>query len=361
MTNHKWSPGSWKNFPVKQQPTYNDQQQLENVLDVLKGYPPLVFAGEVEALKKELSDCAKGKKFILQGGDCAERFIDCNEKTITSKLKILLQMSVVLCYGARKPILRVGRIAGQYGKPRSADTEIVNGSPIPVYRGDNVNSFEPNLEQRTPDPQRLLKGYHMSSMTLNYVRALTKGGFADLHHPENWDLSFVKDTKQNQAYHKIVDNIQNAISFMDALGASNNRLDTVEFYTSHEGLILGFEESMTRFVEEYNGYYNLGAHMLWIGDRTRQLDGGHVEYFRGVKNPVGIKVGPSSDPSDICQLVKAINSKTRKERLFLSLDLGMTRSLEISRNILKRFSLKSLMSFGAVILCMVTVGRLRTV
>ena len=184
MTNHKWSPGSWKNFPVKQQPIYNDQQQLENVLDVLKGYPPLVFAGEVEALKKELSDCAKGEKFILQGGDCAERFIDCNEKTITSKLKILLQMSVVLCYGARKPILRVGRIAGQYGKPRSADTEMINGSPIPVYRGDNVNSFEPNLEQRTPDPQRLLKGYHMSSMTLNYVRALTKGGFADLHHPD---------------------------------------------------------------------------------------------------------------------------------------------------------------------------------
>lgn len=317
MTNEKWSPSSWKNFPVKQQPTYNDQQQLQNVLEVLKGYPPLVFAGEVEALKKELSDCSKGKKFLLQGGDCAERFIDCNEKNITSKLKILLQMSVVLCYGARKPILRVGRIAGQYGKPRSADMETVNGLSMPVYRGDNVNSFEPNLEQRNPDPQRLLKGYHMSSMTLNYVRALTKGGFADLHHPENWDLSFVKDTKQNQAYNKIVDNIQNSISFMDALGASNNRLDTVEFYTSHEGLILGFEESMTRFVEEYNGYYNLGAHMLWIGDRTRQLDGGHIEYFRGVKNPVGIKVGPFSDPNDICQLVKAINSKNEEGKVVL--------------------------------------------
>jgi 3-deoxy-7-phosphoheptulonate synthase len=314
---NNWSPGTWKSFPANQQPKYEDEKSLKSVLDTLKSYPPLVFAGEVEALKAQLTSCSRGENFILQGGDCAERFLDCNENTITAKLKILLQMSVVLCYGARKPIVRIGRIAGQYGKPRSSDTEIVDGVEIPVYRGDNVNSFVANSDARKPNPERLLKGYHMSSMTLNYVRALTKGGFADLHHPENWDLSFVESGSQNNRYREIVKDIQNAISFMESLGSHDRSLDTVEFYTSHEGLLLGFEESMTRYVPEYDAYYNLGAHMLWIGDRTRQLDGAHVEYFRGVANPVGIKVGPKSTPEEICELVRVLNPDNKEGKIVL--------------------------------------------
>ncbi|MDB2447214.1 3-deoxy-7-phosphoheptulonate synthase class II [bacterium] len=320
--NKKWSPESWRTLPAKQQPEFQDKEKLNEVLSTLKSYPPLVFAGEVEALKAQFEDCSKGERFILQGGDCAERFLDCNENTITAKLKILLQMSVVLCYGARKPIVRIGRIAGQYGKPRSANTEVVDGVEIPVYRGDNVNSFEANLEARKPNPDRLLKGYHLSSMTLNYVRALTKGGFADLHHPENWDLRFVGSSKQKEAYEQVVQNIQNAISFMESLGTQDRSLDTVEFYTSHEGLILGFEESMTRYVPEHDAYYNLGAHMLWIGDRTRQIDGAHIEYFRGIANPIGIKVGPTSTPEDICQLVKALNPSNKPGKIVLITRFG---------------------------------------
>ena len=268
-------------------------------------------------MRKQLAACSRGEAFILQGGDCAERFLDCNENTITSKLKILLQMSVVLCHGARKPILRIGRIAGQYGKPRSSATEIIDGLEIPVYRGDNVNSYVANENARKPNPTRLLTGYHMSSLTINYVRALTKGGFADLHHPENWDLSFVDKSKQDKKYRKIINDIQNAISFMESLGARDRSLDTVEFYTSHEGLLLGFEESMTRYVEDYKSYYNLGAHMLWMGDRTRQLDGAHVEYFKGIANPIGVKVGPSSTPKDICRLIKTLNPKNIAGKIIL--------------------------------------------
>lgn len=329
-----WTPSSWKDFPVKQQPQYKDLEELGRALETLKGYPPLVFAGEVEALKRQLSATEKGESFLLQGGDCAERFLDCNENTITSKIKILLQMSVVLCHGARKPIVRVGRIAGQYGKPRSANTEIVDGIEIPVYRGDNVNSFEANEVAREPMPERLIKGYHMSSMTLNYVRALTKGGFADLHHPEHWDLSFVGSLKQKNAYQEIVEDIQNAISFMESLGSHDKGLNTVEFYTSHEGLILGFEESMTRWVDEYSKYYNLGAHMLWIGDRTRQIDGAHVEYFRGISNPIGVKVGPSANPTEICRLVEKINPENESGKIVLISRFGHEKvSSELGRYI----------------------------
>ena len=321
-TPKKWHPGSWRSHPIQQQPHYKDEKRLEEVHATLKSYPPLVFAGEVDSLKQQISDCALGKKFILQGGDCAERFLDCNEEKITAKLKVLLQMSVVLCYGARKPIVRIGRIAGQYGKPRSSNTEIVDGKQIPVYRGDNVNSFKANEIDRQPDPERLLKGYHMSSMTLNYVRALTKGGFADLHYPENWDLSMMGSLKQKEAYEGIVRNIQDAISFVESLGREDRSLNTVEFYTSHEGLLLGFEESMTRYVAEHGGYYNLGAHMLWIGDRTRQLDGAHVEYFRGVRNPVGIKLGPSSKTNEICNLIESLNPENESGKIILITRFG---------------------------------------
>lgn len=317
-----WKPSSWQGKPIFQQPRYEDESQLKRALDTIGTYPPLVFAGEVESLKEELSQASLGKKFVLQGGDCAERFLDCNSAAITAKLKILLQMSVVLCYGARRPIVRIGRIAGQYGKPRTKDTEMVGGEQMPVYRGDNVNSYEADRISRKADPERLIKGYHMSAMTLNYVRALTKGGFADLHHPENWDLSFVGGSEQESAYHRVVENIQDAISFVESLGSEGAGLDTVEFYTSHEGLILGYEQSLTRYVDRLGGYYNLGAHMLWIGDRTRQLDGAHVEYFRGIENPVGIKVGPTTKKEDLLEIIKVLNPENKMGKIVLITRFG---------------------------------------
>lgn len=318
-----WNLKSWQSRPIQQQPRYPNAQELESVTETIRSYPPLVFAGEVETLKKRLSAVAEGKQFLLQGGDCAERFQDCNSDAVTRKLKILLQMSVTLCYGARKPVLRIGRIAGQYGKPRSADTETVGGVDMPVYRGDSVNGFEPTLEARQPDPERLLKSFHHSALTLNYIRALTTGGFADLHYPENWNLRFVDHAQQKARYTEIVDNIRNAISFMESLGNSNEKLGSVEFYTSHEGLLLPYEEALTRPVRKYNDkYFNLGAHMLWIGDRTRQLDGAHIEFFRGIENPIGIKVGPSADPKEIIQIIQALNPKNKTGKVVLITRFG---------------------------------------
>ena len=312
-----WSPASWQSFPIKQQPTYADQNQLAMALDEIKAMPPLVFAGEINTLKNNLAQASKGEMFVLQGGDCAERFQDCNEAAITNKLKILLQMSVVLCYGVRKPVVRIGRIGGQYAKPRSNDFEEVDGKKLPVYRGDIINSYAPDPEGRKPDPDRLVESYYRSALTLNYIRSLTTGGFADLHYPDKWDLKFFNQAPSRDRYEKIVTNIRDAIAFMESLGSQNKSLSSVDFYTSHEGLILGYEESQTHFVEEFNGYYNLGAHMLWIGDRTRQLDGAHIEYFRGIANPIGIKVGPSTDPRELLQVIKTLNPKNEAGRLVL--------------------------------------------
>ncbi len=302
-----WHPATWRNFPIKQQPSYESEAELNAVLTDIKKLPPLVFAGEVEKLKNQLARAAEGESFILQGGDCAERFQDCNRETITRKLKIMLQMSLVLCYGLRKPIVRIGRIAGQYAKPRSADTETIDGQEIPVYRGDIINSFEATLAARKADPQRIRQAYNASSATLNYVRALTKGGFADLHHPETWDLKLANNAPKRSEYERIVNNIQDAIVFMESIGTREERLGSVDFYTSHEGLLLPLEEAMTHYVPERDAYYNLGAHTLWIGDRTRQIDGAHIEYFRGIANPIGLKVGPSSDVRDIKAIVERLN------------------------------------------------------
>lgn len=289
----------------------------------MKAYPPLVFVGEVENLKRQLAEAAAGKRFLLQGGDCAERFQDCTPDAITSKIKILLQMSVVLCYGARQPVVRVGRIAGQYAKPRSADTELVDGQELPVFRGDNINSFDPDPVHRRPDPRRLLTGYHTASMTLNYVRAMITGGFADLHHPENWNLSFVGKSAQRARYEQVVTSIQDAIAFMGSLGGVREEsLGTIDFFTSHEGLLLGFEEAMTRFVTQRDRHYNLGAHMLWIGDRTRELTGAHVEYFRGIGNPIGVKWGPSADPDEMLELIDALDPEREPGRITLITRFG---------------------------------------
>ncbi len=312
-----WTPESWRARPIKQQPQYDNPSQLNEVLGEVRKLHPLIFAGEVDRLKQYLAAAGRGEVFVLQGGDCAERFQDCNKEAITSKLKILLQMSVVLCYGLRKPVVRIGRIAGQYAKPRSQDTETVDGQEIPVYRGDIINSFEPNLEARKPDPRRIKRAYLLAASTLNYVRALTKGGFADLHQPQNWDLTFVNKVPQRTDYERIVSNIRDAIVFMEALGNREESLRSVEFYTSHEGLLLALEEALTHFVPEQKRWYNLGAHMLWIGDRTRQLDGAHIEYFRGIANPIGVKVGPTSDPKEIIEICRILNPRNEEGKITL--------------------------------------------
>ncbi len=312
-----WTPDSWRALPIQQQPQYENIALLDEVLGDVRKLPPLIFVGEVDRLKQQLARAGRGEYFVLQGGDCAERFQDCNKEAITSKLKILLQMSVVLCYGLRKPVVRIGRIAGQYAKPRSQSTEIVDGQEIPVYRGDIINSFEANLEARKPDPKRIKRAYLLAASTLNYVRALTKGGFADLHQPQNWDLTFVHKVPQRTDYERIVSNIRDAIVFMEALGNRDESLRSVEFYTSHEGLLLPLEQALTHFIPEQNRWYNLGAHMLWIGDRTRQLDGAHIEYFRGIANPIGIKVGPSSDPREIIEICKTLNPHGEEGKITL--------------------------------------------
>jgi 3-deoxy-7-phosphoheptulonate synthase len=313
----QWNPESWRARPIKQQPHYDNPSLLHDVLGEVRKLPPLIFVGEVDRLKQHLAAAGRGEVFVLQGGDCAERFLDCNKEAITSKLKILLQMSVVLCYGLRKPVVRIGRIAGQYAKPRSQDTEVVNGQEIPVYRGDIVNSFEATPEARKPDPQRIKRAYLLAASTLNYVRALTKGGFADLHQPQNWDLTFMQKVPQRIDYERIVSNIRDAIVFMEALGNREESLRSVEFYTSHEGLLLPLEEALTNFAPERNRWYNLGAHMLWIGDRTRQLDGAHIEYFRGIANPIGLKVGPTSDPKEIIEICRTLNPNHEEGKITL--------------------------------------------
>lgn len=324
LTQTAWSPSSWRSRPIKQQPQYSDETLLQGILATIRAYPPLVFAGEVDNLKKQLAQAAAGQRFVLQGGDCAERFVDCTPEAISSKLKILLQMSVVLCYGARRPVVRIGRIAGQYAKPRSQDFEqATDGSVLPVFRGDNINSFEPDPLLRRPDPRRLLTGYHTASLTLNYLRALIAGGFADLHHPENWNLGFFSKSPQRQRYESVVANIQDAVTFMESFGGlREERLGSVDFFTSHEGLLLGFEEAMTRAVEANGRYYNLGAHMLWIGDRTRDIDGAHIEYFRGIANPIGIKWGPSADPLTMVELIRSLNPGNEPGRITIITRFG---------------------------------------
>ena len=321
-----WSKESWRNFQVLQQPQYDNPEHLARVLKTLSRYPPLVFAGEILNLKRQLADVGRGRRFLLQGGDCAERFQDCTREAIVSKMKILLQMSVVLSYAARAPVVRIGRIAGQYAKPRSKDTQLVGGQQIPVFRGDNIHSFEPIAELRKPDPERLLTAYQCSSMTLNYIRALINGGFADLHHPENWKLSFMPRSSERVRYEGIVQSIHDAIAFMESFGAlKEEQLGRIDFFTSHEGLLLNFEETLTRYVESENAFFNLGAHMLWIGDRTRRLDGAHVEYFRGIANPIGIKWGPSADPDEMIALLDRLNPHREEGKIVVITRFGHER------------------------------------
>ena len=303
-----WHPTSWQHLQAKQQASYPSAEALNQVLQQLGNLPPLVTSWEVEALKQQLAAAERGEAFLLQGGDCAENFDDCSSPIITNKLKILLQMSLVLIHGLERRVIRVGRIAGQYAKPRSADTETRDGVTLPSYRGDLVNGPAFTTADRIPDPVRLLRGYGRAAMTLNFIRALSDCGFADLHHPENWDLEFVRHAAQAVEYRRVVDDLTRSLRFLEILGGSGNpEIDRVRFFTSHEGLHLHYEQALTRQVPNREGWYNLSTHLPWIGFRTADVDGAHVEYFSGILNPVGVKVGTGMSIESIQQLVERLN------------------------------------------------------
>lgn len=318
-----WTPDSWQQFNATQQAEYPDPDALRAVVAQMSSLPPLVTSWEVEALKEQLGAAAQGQGFLLQGGDCAESFDDCDVDAITSKLKILLQMSLVLVHGTRKPVVRVGRFAGQYAKPRSEFTETRDGVELPTYRGDLVNRAPFTRADRTPDPQLLLRGYERAALTLNFVRALGDGGFADLHHPEYWNLDFLEHAPLRDEYHRIVHSITEAVEFMEAvLGREPASIRRVDFYTSHEGLSLHYEQAQTRRVPRREGWYNLSAHFPWIGMRTAQLEGAHVEYFRGIRNPIAVKVGPGMDVAWLQRLVDVLHPDDEPGRLTLIHRMG---------------------------------------
>jgi len=313
-----WHSASWQTRPVQQQPAYRDPKALERVVAELSRLPPIVVSWEVEALREKLAAAQRGEAFLLQGGDCAETFAECESDTIAKKLKILLQMSLVLLHGLKKPIIRVGRMAGQYAKPRSADSETREGVTLPSYRGDLVNRPEFSAEARAADPTLLLRGYERAALTLNFVRALVEGGFADLHHPEYWDLGFVHQAPLKDAYQRIVSAIADALDFFEGIsGRQVHEATLVEFYASHEGLHLHYEQAQTRFIPRQNRWYNLSTHMPWIGMRTAALDGAHVEYFRGISNPIAVKVGAAMDAAWLQGLVTTLNPQNQPGRLTL--------------------------------------------
>lgn len=320
----EWHPASWQSKPAQQQPTYADKAALDSAVAALSRLPPIVVSWEVEALKEQIAAAQRGERFVLQGGDCAESFEDCESDKIAKKLKILLQMSLVLIHGLKKPVVRLGRMAGQYAKPRSADTETRDGVTLPSFRGDIVNRPGFTPEERAPDPQLLLRGYERAGMTLNFVRSLIDGGFADLHHPEYWDLDFVRHSPLKAAYEKIVHSISDALDFFEATSRRPiHEANRVDFFTSHEGLHLHYEQAQTRFIERQQRWYNLSTHMPWIGMRTAALDGAHVELFRGISNPMGVKVGPSMSAEWVQGLVATLNPNNEPGRLVLIHRMGV--------------------------------------
>jgi len=317
-----WSPDSWLHKPVSQQPAYPDLAALERALAELRELPPLVTSWEVLALKRKLADAAEGRCFLLQGGDCAESFADCNSSLITNRLKVLLQMSVVLIHGLQLPVVRVGRFAGQYAKPRSADTETRDGITLPSYRGDLVNGAEFTAAARAPDPRRLIEGHSKSALTINFIRSLIDGGFADLHHPEYWDLAWVQHAQLQDEYRRMVEAIGASVRFMETLAGPIGSFGKVDFYTSHEALLLHYEQAQTRQVPRQWGWFNLATHFPWIGMRTATLDGAHLEYCRGIRNPVGLKVGPSATPAQLLRFIDVLNPDNEPGRMTLIHRMG---------------------------------------
>jgi 3-deoxy-7-phosphoheptulonate synthase len=318
-----WAPDSWTTRPAQQQATYADQAALARVVAEIGRLPPLVTSWEIEQLRTELARAARGEAFVLQGGDCAESFDDCRSEQIAAKLKIMLQMSLVLVHGTRKPVIRIGRIAGQYAKPRSADTETRNGVTLPAYRGDLINRDGFTAADREPDPTLMLRAYERAGLTLNFIRALAEGGFADLHHPEYWDVSFAAGTPNAEQYQRLVDSIRESLNFVSAItGVESEVLRRVDMFTSHEALALHYEQAQTRQVPRRPGWYNLSTHLPWIGMRTAQLDGAHVEFHRGIKNPMGIKIGPAMTTDWLIGLLDALDPERTPGRIMLIHRMG---------------------------------------
>ena len=322
-----WKPNSWRNYPVVQMPTYPDESKVNSVEAKLSFKPPLVFAGEVQALKKSLALAEKGNAFILQGGDCAESFSQFSANGIRDTFKVLLQMAVILTYGSAIPIIKIGRIAGQFAKPRSSDVEIIDGIELPSYRGDMINDMEFNKTARQPDPQRLIDGYEQSAATLNLIRAFAQGGMANLEKVHEWTLGFLNDTPETDKYREIANRISESLNFMKACGLTSSsvpQLRETDFFTSHEALLLNYEEALTRedTITAEKGWYATSAHLLWVGDRTRQFDHGHIEYLSGIQNPVGIKCGPSLEKDDLIRLLDKVNPNNESGKVVLICRMG---------------------------------------
>jgi len=322
MIAQDWHPASWQSRQASQQPLYRDQAKLEDSIAQLSRLPPLVTSWEIEALKGHLASAQRGEAFLLQGGDCAESFADCASDVIVQKLKILLQMSLVLVMGLRKPVIRVGRMAGQYAKPRSADQETKDGVSLPSYRGDLVNRLPFTAEDREPDPSLMLRGYERAALTLNFVRSLVDGGFADLHHPENWDLKFVVDSPMAEQYHKLVQSVSDSLEFFESVTGDALHSRRVEFYSSHEGLHLPYEQAQTRFLPHRQRWYDLTTHFPWIGMRTLEQDGAHLEFFRGISNPIALKIGTGVGDSQLQELIHVLNPQNEPGRLSLITRFG---------------------------------------
>ena len=325
VTPIEWTKTSWKGYTALQQPTWPDQKEVDKVLENLSLLPPLVFAGEIRDLKALLAKASKGEAFLLQGGDCSENFSEVTAPTIRETLKVMLQMAVVMTYAGGKPVIKLGRIAGQFAKPRSSDTEMVDGVELPSYRGDMVNNVEPTKEGRIPNPKYMLKGYYMAASTLNLLRAFTRGGYAALSRVQAWNQEFVVQSPMGRSYDRLAKQIDQAIKFMNTIGIPTDipQVNQTQFFTSHEALLLGYEQALTRVDSTTGDWYDCSAHMVWIGERTRQVDGAHAEFLRGVLNPIGVKIGPTSNIEDIKRLIEKLNPENEAGRLTLITRLGI--------------------------------------
>jgi 3-deoxy-7-phosphoheptulonate synthase len=318
-----WTPDSWRELPIKQQPTYPDTAHLARVEHTLAGFPPLVFAGEARELRRQFAEVTQGRAFLLQGGDCAESFAEFSAAKIRDTFKVLLQMAVVMTFAAGCPVVKVGRMAGQFAKPRSGNDETQGLVTLPAYRGDIVNGIGFDEHSRRPDPERLMQAYHQSTASLNLLRAFAQGGFADLHQVHKWNLDFIAGSALADKYHRLADRIDETLGFMRACGLHDlPQLRETSFFTAHEALLLNYEQAFVRRDSLTNDWYDCSAHMLWIGDRTRQLDGAHVEFLRGVGNPVGVKVGPSMDNDELIRLIDVLNPDNDPGRLNLIVRMG---------------------------------------
>ena len=334
-----WQTDSWRKFTAKHIPEYPDKNHLTEVEKTLGNFPPLVFAGEVRSLKRSLADVAEGNGFLLQGGDCAESFSDFHPNNIRDLFKVILQMAVVLTFGASCPVVKVGRIAGQFAKPRSQDTEIINNVELESYKGDIINGIDFDKTSRTPNPKRLIQAYNQSAATLNLLRAFAQGGFANLKQIHQWNLSFVEDSQSKKKFEEMANTIDECLTFMEACGINDQnvrQMKETDFYTSHEALLLPYEESLTRIDSTTGQWYDVSAHMLWVGDRTRQLDGAHIEFVRGIQNPIGLKVGPTTDVVELLKIIEVINPDNITGRISLICRMGADKITSLLPNIISQ-------------------------